>query len=301
MPTSSPQQPITLVPRRTQAAGLARAAAGNSWTGRLARFGMIVRGVIYFVPGALALRMAMGQQHASMTQQGAIEMIGQQPFGRLLLIVVAVGLGGYAIWGVVRSVFDPMDRGHTPIGIVQRTGYLISALAYAGLFAATLRYFADSRAHLVPQDWTASLLARPFGAVVVAVVGLCWIFGSGLMQIVQGWKGSFERDLDLARMSRAEEQLARRLGRIGLVSRGIVFTVIGVLLLAAAARARPHLDVGLDGALMQILHQPFGRLLLGAAGIGLMAFGCYSAMCARWLRIPHAASGSSVPFRPSPL
>ena len=262
------------------------------WTHWLARFGMIVRGALFFVSGALALRLALGQQHSSMTQLGAIQMIGMQPAGRVMLIFVAVGLAGYSMWGVIRGFLDPMGRGHHPIGIFQRLGYLTSALAYAALLLATVQYLTGMLAHVEARDWTAELLARPFGATIVVVVGLCWIFGAGVMQVVQGWKGSFERDLDLAHMGSTERQWARALGRIGMVSRGLVFIVIGILLIASARHATPHADVGMDGALMQLLNRPYGRVLLGAAGLGLMAFGCFSGLCARWLRIPSSAPGS---------
>jgi hypothetical protein len=125
--------------------------------------------------------------------------------------------------------------------------------------------------------------------VLVAVIGLCWIFGSGIAQIVMGWHRTFERDLALERMGRIERGWAIGLGRVGLVSRGFVFTIIGVLLVAAAFRVAPHSSTGLEGALIELAHQPFGLALLGAAGLGLMTFGAYSAMCARWMRMhqPH--------------
>jgi hypothetical protein len=69
------------------------------------------------------------------------------------------------------------------------------------------------------------------------------------------------------------------------VTRGIVFTIIGVFLVATAFHANPHHATGMDGALLGLLRQPFGRTLLGAAGLGLIAFGVFSVMCARWVRI----------------
>jgi hypothetical protein len=82
------------------------------------------------------------------------------------------------------------------------------------------------------------------------------------------------------------------LGRVGLVARGIVFTLIGVLVVAAALHHRVQPDSGLEGALKEIAHQPFGRALLAAAGAGLMSFGVFSAMCARWMRLRPAGGQS---------
>ena len=283
---------------------LASASGGRrkpTWIEPLSRLGLVVRGLLYFLPGAFALAWALGRHRQPMTQASTIDLIGQQPLGRALLLVVAAGLAGYAAWGVIRAIRDPLQRGHSPVGIALRTGYAVSAVAYAGLLVATVRVAAGSLANVAAgTHWASGMASLPLGRFVVVVIGLCWIFGSGLTQIVMGWRRTFERDLDLNRMGVRERHLAVGLGRVGLVSRGVVFTLIGVLIVATAFHPQVHPEVGLDGALLELAHQPFGRALLGAAGVGLMVFGAYSAMCARWMRM-HRESGARGPSPfPSP-
>jgi hypothetical protein len=221
-----------------------------------------------------------------MTQTGAIEWIGHQAFGRALLVAVALGLAGYALWGVIRVVFDPLHKGHSPAGLAKRFGFATSALAYGGLLVATLRFLTGGLSHMAkPYDWTAGLLAKPFGPWLLGALGLCWIAGAGVGEVVRGWRGSFAEDLDLARMGPTERSWAMRLGHIGTVARGAVFTVIGVLLVGAALHVSPNHSDGMDSALLAVARQPFGRTLLAAAGLGLGAFGVFSAMCARWMRM----------------
>jgi len=283
---SSVSQPGALAHGRHDVARSGHKVARKRWVEWFSRPGFVIRGIIYFVPGVLALEWALGRHRQPMSQASAIDMIGHQPGGRLLLLVVAVGLAGYAAWGVVRAICDPLRRGHSPVGIALRVGYATSAIAYLGLLAATIGLLTGSLSQVGQhQDWTVWLLMRPFGAVIVVAVGLCWIFGSGITQIVMGWRHSFERDLALDHMGRYERRWAVGLGRVGLVARGVVFTIIGLLIVAAAFRLGSHSDTGLEGALLELAHQPFGHVLLGAAGIGLMAFGAYSAMCARWMRM----------------
>jgi hypothetical protein len=269
----------------------ADAAAGHPLTGLLMRLGYIVRGIIYLLPGVLALRMALGTHGGggggAITPNGAVEMIAQQPLGRFLLIPIAAGLAGYSLWGVIRAVLDPLNRGHSPKGIGTRLGYALSALAFAGLFAATLRFIAGSMAHIPEdRDWTAELFAHPAGRWLVGIIGLCWIAGAGISQIVIGWTGSFEKDLKKERMTSTEHWLAVRLGRVGITVRGVVFTVIGMLIVAAALHLNPQDSRGMDGALLELLHQPFGRALLAFVALGLITFGTFSVMCARWMRLP---------------
>ena len=270
------------------------------WVERMLRFGLVVRGFIYFVPGVFALQWAMGLHRQRMSPTSAIELVGQQPLGRALLLVVAVGLAGYAVWGGFRAIVDSQNRGHRPKGIVLRIGYAVSALAYLGLLLMTIRLLLGTSAHAAHQvDWTTALMAHPFGAVAVAAIGLCWIFGSGITQIVTGWRHAFERDLRLERMSGTERRWAVGLGRVGLVARGFVFTLIGVLLVAAALHVGPKASTGIEGALLELSRQPFGRALLGAAGLGLMTFGVFSAMCARWMRMHRTAHDpDSFPMHP---
>jgi hypothetical protein len=279
--------PLAAAPGAAHRTGYSTSVAvGNQWIERLARFGLIVRGIIYFVPGVLALQLALGAGGGAVTQTGAIEMIGHQPFGRGLLIATAIGLAGYALWGVVRAVFDPLHKGHSATGLAKRFGFATSALAYAGLLSATLRYLAGALSHMAqPYDWTAGLLVRPFGAWLLGIIGLCWIGGAGIAEIARGARGAFKEDLDLGRVSPAERRWAMRLGRFGIVARGVVFTVVGMLLIAAAFHANPNHTQGMDGALLALARQPFGRMLLAAAGLGLVAFGMFSAMCARWMRM----------------
>src|SRR5207249_2176560 len=125
----------------------------------LARLGYVVRGIIYLVPGLLALRLALGRHGAAVTQTDTIAMIGHQPFGRALLIAVAVGLAGYALWGVLRAVLDTLRKGHSLAGVAKRLGFVTSALAYSGLLVVTLRYLAGSPPHVAkPSDWATGLL-----------------------------------------------------------------------------------------------------------------------------------------------
>ncbi len=302
MTLSGVPRPFAVARAGRSAGEKAREVAANPWIERLARFGHVVRGIIYFLPGALALKLALGQHGQTTTQAGAIDLIAQQPLGWLLLPAVAVGLAGYSMWGLVRAVFDPLRRGHSPVGLAQRFGYAMSAIAYAGLLAATLRYLAGALSHVAPaQDWTVGLLGQPFGALLVGIVGACWILGSGLPQIVEGWRAGFARDLALERMGARERRWAMRLGRVGSIARGIVFTIIGMLLVSAALHRSPLGEGGLDGALLALLHHPFGRSLLGAAGAGLMAFGIYSAMCARWMRMHGTGSAPAPPSSPISL
>lgn len=268
------------------------------WIEPLSRLGLVIRGIIYFLPGLFAVEWALNHHRRPMTPASVIDLIGHAPLGRALLVVVACGLAGYAAWGVIRVVFDPQGRGTSPAGLAARFGYATSAIAYSVWLIATLRVLTGSLARVdQPQHWTVAIMARPFGGVVMVGIGLAWIVGAGVTQIVMAWRASFERDLALERVGRTERRWALVLGRIGMFSRGLVFTIIGILLVSAALHSQADSGSGMGEALLELEHQPFGRLLAGGMGLGLMAFGVYSAMSARWMRM-HRVAASPVPVPP---
>jgi uncharacterized membrane protein YidH (DUF202 family) len=125
---------------------------------------------------------------------------------------------------------------------------------------------------------------QPFGPWLVGLVGLIGIAG-GLGQMAQGVTTDFKKDFKLGEMSANERTAFTWIGRVGLVARGIVFALLGFFLIQAALNTDPNRAKGLDGALQTLAQQPFGPWLLGFVARGLVAFGLYSLMSARWIQV----------------
>ncbi len=259
----------------------------NPWVEGLARIGYVVRGVLYIVVGILAVQVALGAGGQTTDKKGAIEVIGAQPFGKVLLVAMAIGLVGYSLWGFVRAILDPLKRGTKPKGIAQRVGYLVSAVTYGSLVFPTIAYIQGASQggnSQSSQDFTAKLLGLPFGQGLVVIVGLIGLAG-GLGQIWLGISADFKKDLRQDQMSPNEIEWAVRVGRFGSIARGIVFAMLGFFIVQAALAYDPKKAQGLDGALRTIVHQPYGPWLLAFVALGLVSFGVYSILCARWIKL----------------
>ena len=258
----------------------------NPWIERLARFGYATKGAVYILVGILAFGVATGMGGRTTSPSGAIQIIGSQPpFGRILLIVVTIGLTGYTVWRLIQAVADPDREGHDARGIARRTGHGVAALGYGGLALTAARLvLASGGGDNSPQDWTAWLLSWPFGQVLVVGVGSA-IVGYGLQQLYQAYKAEFREYLKLGQMSATEEAWVTRGGRFGLAARGVVFGIIGVFLIQAALRFAPSEAKGLDGALQELLRQPFGPWVLGLVALGLVAYGVLMLALARYRHV----------------
>jgi len=84
----------------------------------LARSGFAARAVVYGIIGALALEVALGEGGTTANQQGAFETIVRQPAGTVLLVLVAIGLAGYALWRLLHALLGhgPRSRTRGPSG-----------------------------------------------------------------------------------------------------------------------------------------------------------------------------------------
>ncbi len=251
----------------------------------LARAGLIARGVSYGIIGILALKLAVGSGGKATNQQGAFKTIARQPFGQALLIAMAVGLAGYAIWRLVRAGIGHGTREKDSTG--ERLAGLASGVAYAGLCVTAIKILvgASTRgAANSPQKTTAGVLAWTGGTLIVEIAGVVLIG----VAVYQGYKGiskKFLEDSKVYLMSREVKRAFTAVGVFGHLGRMVVFGLVGYGLIKAGLNYDPQTAIGLDGALNELAHQSEGPLLLGVVALGLIGFALYSIADARYRKI----------------
>jgi Domain of Unknown Function (DUF1206) len=76
-----------------------------------------------------------------------------------------------------------------------------------------------------------------------------------------------------------------RLARFGVAARGVVFGLVGWFLVRAALKHDWHRASGFDGALRALARHDHSAWLLGIVAFGLIAYGLYQLVQARYRRI----------------
>ena len=274
---------------RSTGAFASAGAAGSSFVHSrafeaLSRAGFVARGLIYGIIGILALKLALGHGGKLTNQQGAMHTVAHQPFGKLLLVLVAVGLGGYALWRLVRAAI-----GHGPEGrddAIDRVAALASGIVYGALcvLAVEILIGAGGGSAASPKKATAGVLGWSHGTWIVGTAGAVMI-GVALYQGYRGITKKFLEDSKTGEMGPHTEVAIGLLGTVGHLARMIVFGLVGIFLIKAAVDFNPRAAVGLDGALAKIVHRPYGPLALGLVAAGLVAFALYSLTDARYRKI----------------
>jgi hypothetical protein len=251
----------------------------------LARSGFVARGLIYGIVGILAVKLAVGDGGRATDQQGALKTIAGQPFGQVLLILVAIGLAGYALWRLAHVLlgYGPENSDST----LDRVAAGGSCLVYAALCAVAIEILLGAGAGSssgTAHRSTAGVLGWPGGTWLVGIAGAVLV-GVALYQGYRGISGDFLDDSKTEEMSPKARKWIEWLGTFGHCARLVVFGLVGVFLINAAIDFNPKKAVGIDGALAKLAHASYGPYLLGIVAAGLIAFGVYSLTDARYRRI----------------
>jgi uncharacterized protein DUF1206 len=261
-------------------------AAANPWLELLERLGYLVRGALYAVMGLLALGIALRVGGQTTDLSGSLVFLIRNPFGKLVLVVVAVGLAAYSLWGFTRAIYDPLHRGSDAGGYSARLGFVSSAVSYAAIvfFALQILVGSGGTSGDSTQKTIAAILTHPGGGWLTGIIGLVAI-GIGLGQFLEAYRATFKEDLKGAEMTASERKLAIGLGRFGMFARGVIFLIIGWFLVQAGIHHDAGQVQGFGGAFLFLLGQPFGRVVLGIIALGFVALGLHSFACARWIKL----------------
>jgi hypothetical protein len=245
------------------------------WIERFARFGYASKGVVYSIIGSLAAATAFGLGGTRGDSAAAFRFIREQPFGRSLLMVVTIGLFGYAAWRIISAISDAEDHGADAKGLAIRAGSFFRGVVYVFLAIGAIGLArggsgsggGDQNA----QDWTARLMDAPFGRWLAVLVG-AGIAGYGLYQLTRAWRSKLGKQLRTRKLV--------GVCRFGIAARAIIFLLIGFSIARAAWKLDPSEAQGTSGALKDIA--AYSEWLFVLIAVGLIAYGVYQFVNARY-------------------
>ncbi len=243
-----------------------------------ARFGLAAKGVVYMLMAALALGAARGSGRAGDSQEAMSTLQGMD-FGHIMLGVIGVGLLAYALWRLYSGIANPDGEKPNKRALYVGTG-LVNL--FVGMEAVRIAFFSGraNPGNKAPH-WTAELMSQPFGVWLVVLAGAA-VGGYGLAQLVRALQARLDKHLRLGELETNTRRWVRRLARLGIAARGVVFTVVGGFLIKAGLEHDPAEARDLGASMQAVLEQPFGHWLLMGIAVGLLLYGCYNLVRARY-------------------
>ena len=267
--------------------------AASPWVWRLATLGYAAKGLLYMIAGGTVAMAAVQVGGRAMGTRGALTLLLALPFGRLAVAFVAAGLYGFILRRFVQ-VFVPPTEGKPPklimTRILRRTGYALSGLAHVGITLTALGLVLGLTilrrdGPTPPRDWTTPLLVwKPLNGWLTVLAGLI-VLGVAAFYFSMAVRRRFTIDLHLEPMGPRLRRLVLACGIVGYAGRGVAFLIVGLFLVYAGWYVEEVEARGLSDVLRAVEAQPWGTWMLIAIAAGLIAYGVYLLLAARYLRL----------------
>ena len=244
----------------------------------LGRAGLAAYGGVHLVLAAVVVQVPFGEQERA-DKKGALEEIAESTAGLVLLWFVTIGLAALVIWQLGEALW-----GHRRVKGGRRALRIAINLAEAALFGVLAWSAGSSRRRAVAapsKSFAEVVFALPGGHVLIGLAGVGLVIGAGYA-VYRGLSRAFLRELDLSAASPRRARLVTRLGQIGWAALGLVYGFPGVLFVVAGATYNPQAPTTLDAGLRAVAAEPYGAPLIVALALGLVAFGVYCFLDARY-------------------
>lgn len=254
------------------------------WYKKAARFGLIAKGIVYCLSGAIALMAALNIGDKSAEDagtEGIFSFIRDQPFGKWLVLTMAIGLTCYTIWRFVQALKDTEHKGNDKKGLAKRLGYFISGVGYAGVALYSYKVFIGSYSNGDSNEKNVSrLMEMPFGKWLVIIVALIMI-GTGCVQVYRAVSGKYKKYVRSA-LHRDAAPWIITAGIAGYTARGIIWLILGWLFIKAAINFNAKEAGSSDAAFKWLSDSSYGSLLLGIVALGLICYGLFMFLRAKY-------------------
>ena len=250
----------------------------------LARLGYASKAIVYAIVGVLAILTVLNRGGRVTDTSGALRVVLTQPFGRTLMIVLVIGLCGYAVWRLLDAISDPDHDGTGARGLIIRVGNAIRGCVYGALGLEGIQLLRGRASGGDAETWTARILDFPFGALAVGLAGIA-VAIYGLSELIESLRGKHDEKLDWSPVRSDVRPAIQHISRFGVGVRGILIATFGLFLLRAALTHDPNQAAGTRESLLRLGGLVDGRWFLGLIAAGVLAYAVDQAVHARCRRI----------------
>ncbi|WP_300441941.1 DUF1206 domain-containing protein [Christiangramia sp.] len=250
-----------------------------------ARFGMAAKGTVYCLIGVLTALAAFGQGGQQTGSKGALQYLSQQSYGQILLILMGIGLLGYVFWRMYQSFANPKGIEDNTKGYAKRAAYFISGLIYGGLafYALKLAFGGGSGGG---KSMMGSLMSGSNGDIIAIIIGI----GMGIKAIYdlyRAYSGKFREEVEEVGMDPKEQKALINAGKFGHTARGVVFGLMAFFTLKSGFSGG---KISTQTDVFSYIQNEFGSIALGIVALGLVGYGVYMLIKAKYPAMSIASS-----------
>ena len=258
-----------------------------NWIPPVARAGLIAKGIVYCLVGIMAFMAAFhlgGQSTSKASSTGALQFLEDMPAGRWLLLAVGIGLLCYALWRVVEAFTQnkQTEKGVKKAG--NKVRLVLSGLAYLALAIVAIKMaldFGQSGGGNSNQKVASGILDQPMGQWLLGLLALI-LAGVGIYQIYYALSEKYRKHVSSLPAEASDIML--KAGKAGYVARGIVWLIIGWMLLKASMENNASKAGDTSQAFRFLQEGSYGQILLGLISAGFICYGVFCFVRSRYER-----------------
>jgi hypothetical protein len=251
----------------------------------VARAGFVGYGIVHLIFAWIAVQVAFGGSGQESDQSGALQTLAGNGFGKFLLVLIAIGMVGLAVWQAFEAAIGesgPQDK----MAIAERVISGVRAVLYLSFawYAVNVLRGANASMAQNQESKSAGIMTHSGGRWLVGLVGLV-VLGVGIGIAVYGVTKKFTKHLKMDEMPAKARRTIVRLGMGGYAAKGTAYAIAGILVVVAAVTYDADKARGLDAALKTLAGHPWGVWLLALIAVGIAAFGVYCFAQAKYRKV----------------
>ncbi len=260
----------------------------TDWKEKFARFGHVAKGAVYAIAGVLSFQAAFNMGGGQTTgKTGVIEFLQNQPFGQVLLILMAVGLACYAFYRfmLVAGKSERLESKSEGKRKALKAGYVVSGLVYLALAVYAIMEVAGGGGGgggSSKQSVLSQIMSQSWGPIFFYAVA-AGLAAKAIAQFAKVIKNDFYK---YVRQNDVDPEKARKAvkisGTAGYIARGILVAITAWFFYEAAATHNASQAQGSEGAFAFLDQMSSGPWLMGAVAAGLVLYGIYMFILARY-------------------
>jgi len=240
--------------------------------------GYVAKGIVYMMIGIMAVRFAFGERNQPGDFSSVLLKLFSEPFGRILLASLTIGLIGYGLWCLIQAVMDTENKGTNVFGIFIRIFYAGVGVIYLAIAWDAIQLLTNTstikEGDRPERQLTAELFALSAWTRWIAIVAGLGFLGFCIYEI----RRVYVEGIEILRPEGRKQiidVIAMHIGQIGITARALLFALIGIFLAWSGITFDPNKVRGISGALLELRRQTHGTYWLIAMALGLGAYGIY--------------------------
>lgn len=238
----------------------------------LARFGMVAKGTVYSMIGVLTAMAAFGQGGKTTGSKGALQYVASLSYGKIMLIILGLGLLGYVFWRMYQAFANPKGLDDDIKGYGKRIAYFISGLVYGFLSVYAFKLG-------LGKGNSGGSSGFMGGSDTIAIIVGIGIAIKAIYDLYRAYSGKFREEVEEIQMSREEQKVLINAGKFGHTARGLVLGLMAFLTLKSGFGSG---NINTQTDAFTYIQNEYGSVVLGIIAIGLVCYGIYMFIQAKY-------------------